>query len=265
MIETRGRNPVLPPTMDGGRWRLGHRRDGGGAPKSVDQVADLDVHAENYAIIAPIAQAEICDNRDCANLSTPLHGKMDLDQIRAWADAKRGRRQQIADALGITHDKVSKSLSPSGPRRFTAQEMDVVRALVSADLGLDGEAVASIPLLGSVPAGNWREAVRRSTGRIPVPDATTPPNAFALTIEGDSMDLLAPDGSTIVLDPDDLDLFPGRYYVVRNSSGETTFKQFKTDPARLVPCSTNKSHAEIFPGREQFEIVARVIAVYSRL
>lgn len=144
--------------------------------------------------------------------------------------------------------------------------MDIVRSIVRADLQQpDMQAVRTIPHIGGVPAGNWREAVRHSRGSVPVPDPSTPPNAFALTAEGDSMDLVAPDGSTIILDPDDVDLYPDRYYVVRNSSGDTTFKQFKSSPARLVPCSSNEAHLEMVLGRDKFEIVARVIGIYSRL
>lgn len=191
---------------------------------------------------------------------------MDLETVRRWADEKRGRRQQLANALGITHDKVSKSLSPDGVRQFKPNEWDIVRAIVRGELQTpEVEPVRTIPLVGAVPAGNWREAIRNSRGAIPIPDPSTPPNAFALKAEGDSMDLVAPDGSTIVLDPDDLDLYPNRYYVVRNSAGETTFKQFKSSPARLVPCSSNGAHKDMVLGRDQFEIVARVIGIYSRL
>jgi SOS-response transcriptional repressor LexA len=259
-------NPVRAPAMNGRGRSLDHARDCSRASEGVDDDLVNGLHAPLYATIARNPQAVLCDNRDCDIRTVALDETVDLEAIREWADAKRGRRQQLADALGIAHDKVSKALSPNGIRRFTAKEMDVVRSIVRADQQpADVQPVRTIPLLGGVPAGSWREAVRHSRGSVPVPDASTPPNAFALTAEGDSMDLVAPDGSTIILDPDDVDLYPDRYYVVRNSAGETTFKQFKSSPARLVPCSSNKAHREMILGRDQFEIVARVIGSYSRL
>ena len=52
-------------------------------------------------------------------------------------------------------------------------------------------------------------------------------------------------------------------YVV---DGEATFKQFKADPARFVPCSTNPAHREIRIGSGQaFELLGRVIWKASRM
>jgi repressor LexA len=48
--------------------------------------------------------------------------------------------------------------------------------------------------------------------------------------------------------------------------GEATFKQFKADPARFVPCSTNPAHQDIRIGSGQaFELVGRVIWKASRM
>jgi repressor LexA len=47
--------------------------------------------------------------------------------------------------------------------------------------------------------------------------------------------------------------------VIRNASGETTFKQYADQPARLEPCSHNDAHRTIFPGQEEFTVVGRVM------
>ena len=94
---------------------------------------------------------------------------------------------------------------------------------------------------------------------MPCPDENISLAAFVVQVDGDSMDLVVSDGGRIVVDPNDLDLVTRKYYVIRNGDGETTFKQFLADPARLAPCSTNDNHKTIFPGRDEFTIVGRVI------
>lgn len=262
----RGRDTVFPPAMDGRERGLRLATDGRRTAQRIDDIVRDRRHGDLYAVIANSRQAVFCDNRDCDNRSARLHERMGLDEIRTWADAKRGRRKLLAEALGIDQDMISKALSPFPKRRLSAEEMDRARAIVKADLGLDEEDVRTIPLLGEVPAGNWREAVRDPLGRIPAPDASVPPNAYALEPKGDSMDLVAAEGSKIILDPQDTDLYPGRYYVVMNADGEATFKQYKEKPARLIPCSSNPKHREIVLGDGQaYRILARVIGIYSRV
>lgn len=187
---------------------------------------------------------------------------MDVLEIRRRIAERRLKQADIAAVLGIEQSKVSLSLN--GKRRFSYEEMDKLRAML-AD-GPTGTPVRAIPYLGAVPGGNWREAIQRSAMSVPAPDPSIPPNAFALKVDGDSMDLLVDDGATIIIDPDDTQLFPGKYYVVINGDGETTFKQFKADPARLVPCSSNPAHVEIAIGSgEAFRVVGRVIWRASRM
>lgn len=100
---------------------------------------------------------------------------------------------------------------------------------------------------------------------MPAFDTDISANAFGLEIVGDSMNLLAPEGGVAVVDPDDKALYPGRRYVVVNGEGETTFKEFANDPARLVPLSTNTDHREILLGGEDvFTLVGRVSWVARR-
>jgi len=124
--------------------------------------------------------------------------------------------------------------------------------------------VAAIPLLGAVPGGNWREAVRTAHHYIPAPQPGMPSLAYALTVEGNSMDRVVHDGAQIIIDPEDRDLFDKWFYVVRNSEGEVTFKQYREKPARLVPCSTDPSHQIIPVADRDYEIVGRVILITMR-
>ena len=91
-----------------------------------------------------------------------------------------------------------------------------------------------------------------------------PKNAFALKVAGDSMDLHVPAGFSVIIDPNDKALFQERLYVVLNSEGEATFKQYFDNPARLVPCSSNPEHKTIELGEEPYTVVGRVVASHRR-
>lgn len=187
---------------------------------------------------------------------------MDIDEIKRRLAAKGILQVELAEYLGILPNKVSLSLT--GKRRFSVPEMDKIRALLADEPS--GPPARAIPYVGDVAGGDWRAAVQRASHSIPSPDPSIPPQAFALRVAGDSMDLLVEDGGTIIIDPSDKQLFPGKYYVIINGDGETTFKQFKADPARLVPCSSNPSHREIVIGGEEvFRVVGRVIWRAARM
>lgn len=188
---------------------------------------------------------------------------MDLPEIKARMKAKGFRQVDLSALLGLEPTIVSKALN--GTRRITVPEMDKIRDWLR-DPEVDEEPARSIPIIGLVAAGNWREAVQRSSHGMPSPDPSIPSRAFALKVSGDSMDQLVDDGGTVVVDPDDRALYPGRYYVIQNAEGEATFKRFLSDPARLVPCSSNPAHTELEIGSgEAFTVVGRVIWRAARM
>lgn len=182
----------------------------------------------------------------------------------------------IAERLGVSVPQVSRW--ENGENNIPSFRLAAVSAAYEASIGelFDGEDVAEvsvldgaqpvtpIPLLGDVPAGNWREAVRKTHHFIPAPEAGIPKSAYALKVVGDSMDKVVRDGATIIIDPTDLDLFDRSYFVVRNGDGETTFKQYLDGPARLVPCSTNPEHKTTLLGSEELAILGRVILITMR-
>jgi phage repressor protein C with HTH and peptisase S24 domain len=65
---------------------------------------------------------------------------------------------------------------------------------------------------------------------------------FALTVEGDSMDRMAPEGATIVVNQADRTLVAGKPYVL-SDRGAVTFKLWKPGPRRASPSvRTNPMH-----------------------
>lgn len=180
--------------------------------------------------------------------------------------AKKVKAVQVANALGLTPSQMSKSLK--GDRRFTVAEMDKIRAMLADEPPpqIAGTMpTRRIPIIGSVSAGNWEEAKQQPLGSMPVPDDDIPSDSVALRVVGDSMDKLVPDGGVVIFTPSDRELFAERYYVVLNEEGETTFKQYMSDPARLVPCSNNPRHKDIIIGEGSFQIVGRIEWYAGRL
>jgi len=119
------------------------------------------------------------------------------------------------------------------------------------------EPAVAIPILGEVPAGPWREEVRSPRGWEHVARSEVTRNSYALKVSGDSMDRIVKDRATIIVDPDDRDLFHQRLFVVRGPDG-VTFKQYLDGPARLVPCSTNPEHQTISAHDKAFDVIGRV-------
>lgn len=252
MIQSRGRN-IPPPTIDRRGWRfdeLGKL----GKPTEItyDLIAEA-LHGRDDAIIATLRQVGYCDIRDCGFRTPCFQGGMDVEQLKALMKENGDTQVGIARLLGVTPDKVSKTLN--GKRSLRLEEANILRAYYG--LNKPQDAPVLLPIVGLVSAGAWAEGFENIMGYMPSPDKSLSSDAFVVIIEGDSMDLVAQPGEGIIIDPRDCDLVSGRYYVIRNDDGETTFKQYQDNPARLEPCSTNPAHQTIFPGREQFTIVGR--------
>lgn len=190
---------------------------------------------------------------------------MAYEEIQARLAESGHRQVDMANMLGILPNAISKAFA--GKRRFTAEEMDKIRAwLGGVSAPLPGSPVGSIPVLGRVAASAFRDPEVHATSRMPKPDPSIPDHAVALDVEGDSMDVFVPAGGRIIYDPRDKALWPRRFYVVLNSAGETTFKRYFNDPARLEPCSHNPDHKTIeLGGDEPYTIVGRVIWHASRM
>ena len=118
-------------------------------------------------------------------------------------------------------------------------------------------AVRMVPLIGTIAAGKWREAIQHPDGYIPAPIRSG--TAFALKPEGDSMNLVVGEDAIIIVDPEQPDLYEGRMYAIMNVEGETTFKRYRSEPPRFEPVSSNPEHTVIPIGREPFTVIGRVV------
>jgi SOS-response transcriptional repressor LexA len=112
-----------------------------------------------------------------------------------------------------------------------------------------GEPLMSLPYLGEIPCGQpvviSQRTIERAT-RLTVPHAR--PNWLFLRARGDSMNLVAPDGVLLAVNPifDSMAL-DGKYVVV-NYNGEATMKRYRANPmVMLEPRSSNPTHEVIVP------------------
>lgn len=182
------------------------------------------------------------------------------NRVRALRAEKGWSLAELAERTGTTASQIMKL--EKSQRRL---DFDWVRRLAAAFEMSETELIGGtpsaannpflIPLIGEIAAGNWREAIQHHEALIYPPVEGLSDMAFALRTKGDSMDKIIPDGGYVVIDPAEADLREGRIYAVMNSEGETTIKRFRSDPARLEPCSTNPDHQAISLGREAFTVV----------
>ena len=161
-------------------------------------------------------------------------------------------------------ERSHRRLTTEWAKRF-AEALDVSPAELSDDFAGSGQPVAAkaIPVIGMVAAGNWQEAVEQTDEYIEAPRPSG--TAFGLVVHGHSMNKIAPEGATVIVDPEQAALHDGAYYVIENGDGDATFKQYRSNPARLEPVSDDSAFKTLTLGQHAFEVVGRVVGVYQQL
>lgn len=186
---------------------------------------------------------------------------MDMEEVRRRMAERGITQEQLGEALQLGQSAVSRLLN--GKRGIKAHEAAIISTMLQIE-NVGYSPRRELPVIGRVAAGSWKDAIEDVTETMICPDDSVSQNAFVVVVDGDSMDKVVPDGGRIVVDPTDLALVDGKEYVVRNGDGETTFKRYHSNPARLEPCSHNPDHHTIFPGQDMFIVVGRVVWVMQR-
>lgn len=99
----------------------------------------------------------------------------------------------------------------------------------------DASEILGTVQVGGLPIGDW----------------------IALRVQGDSMDLISPPDSVIIVNRKDRRLVNNGCYVIEDSDGSATYKRYRPNPPRFEPVSSNKSHESIFFDNEP-TVVGRV-------
>lgn len=126
-----------------------------------------------------------------------------------------------------------------------------------------------IPIISWVSAGQVREPAAMLTTRYAkqmMVDDLPGGDYFATDVRGDSMDRVSPEGSRVVVNVNDREPQPGKFYLF-SLRGETTYKRFRNDPViRFEPFSTNPANETIYPKADKdWVVIGRVVRSYLNL
>ena len=178
----------------------------------------------------------------------------DRDAVRAAMKQLKITQKIMADKLGLNQSAVSNILN--GSRQVKVHEA----SLIYKALGLDRPAdIQMVPVIGLTNAGNWREAIHNPGGLVPMPSGRASTRAFAVEVKGDSMDRLVQEGEFVVCDPDEVQLYNDKVYLIENDEHETQVKLYRSNPARFEPMSSNETHKPLFVGQHVVKVIGRVV------
>lgn len=160
-------------------------------------------------------------------------------------------------------DRAAVNKMTLGKRAIAGDEMIAIEEITGFPAPLENaDGLVKVPMLDSlVSAGNLvpREAVKPDEVERYVAASGLPPGDWiALSVEGDSMDLVSPPGSVIFVNRADTRLVDGGFYVVSTDSDHgTTYKRYRATPEHFSPYSTNRDHSPVIL-EDEFRVVGRV-------
>jgi repressor LexA len=189
------------------------------------------------------------------------------------------RIRQLRHERGLSMEALASAISPE-TSLTTIAKLETERMALSLDWIIDVSRALNVapsdiieedcgfrmlPVVGEIAAGSWGEAIERSDHWIPVVGDAWSGQEFVLQLRGNSINHYADNGDYVVIDPAKAALEDGKLYAVQNEAGETTCKQFESDPQRLVPCSSDPSHQPMLIGSSPFTVIGRVTTVMRNL
>lgn len=181
-------------------------------------------------------------------------------------------QEEFARICGLTRGTVSQwETGFSQPRMGSIQRLSdffgISKAAIIEDGGMDGMRMCSdghirrdpsyvpvrpsrshrVPVVGRIAAGTPREAIAQSGESHELPDTIyyEHEHAFFLTVAGNSMNRLFPEGALVLVDPDE-EVRNGDVAVVFVNGDDATLKRvyFDGDSVRLVPESFDPEYRE---------------------
>lgn len=193
--------------------------------------------------------------------------------------AKGMTARQLAEMVGVSDAHVI--YIEKGQRKATFEKLaNIIRALgLSVDEVLSGigqearetevqalRRLSQVPVVSWITAGNWSEvcdAYEPGDGGEWIESDVPGRNVFALRVIGDSMEPEFHDGEVLTVNPH-TEALPGDFIVVKNSEGETTFKQLKRYGTSWVLHPLNPKYEDQVLRRGEFRVIGRVVKKEKR-
>ena len=192
--------------------------------------------------------------------------------------AKGITARQLADDVGVSDAHII--YIEKGQRHATFDKLaNIIRALgmsvddVLKNIGqnldidlLDVKRLGQIPVISWVTAGRWHEvsdAYEPGDAQQWIDSDIKGDNIFALHVTGDSMEPEFFDGEIITINPH-VEALPGDFVVVRNPTGEATFKQLKKYGDNWVLHPLNPRYEDQILERGDFTIIGKVVKKEKR-
>jgi SOS-response transcriptional repressor LexA len=141
----------------------------------------------------------------------------------------------IANALGVNPNWLEKGLG--NPKELTMVQ-SMIAQYGSSNVQEISHHNRPIPVISTIQAGNWREAIAQNADEYLYSNKIRSINSFALEINGKSMMPDFHEGEYIIVDPD-VQPNPGDYVVAQNGKDEATFKKYR-------PRGINENAQEVF-------------------
>lgn len=182
----------------------------------------------------------------------------DAALVRSRMKERKVSQAEMARVMGLPSQSAFSNIL-KGLRRITAQEAALAYRFLGLAQSNDMPGLQRVPIIGYSSAGVWREAVEVPQGYLPIPPQIAGEKSFAVKVSGDSLDKIVPDGSYVVIDPDQRELYAGKFYLLQNTEHEVTVKCYQRTPARFCPVSNNPDHADILVSDHDFVVVGRVV------
>lgn len=195
---------------------------------------------------------------------------------RAWAESAYPQKDYsilgTAKAAGWNPNSFKSNMNGNSPFSFE-QAKEYARKLgVRAEWLYDGNgpmrepprvarSPIEVPVIGWASAGQVADIgdVEQGEEGTLVVGNLPPGQYFATPVKGDSMDRVAPEGASIIVNSADRSPRDGHFYLF-SLRGETTFKRYRSKPVRrLEPASTNPAHEPIFLADKGWTVVGRVV------
>lgn len=177
-------------------------------------------------------------------------------KIAEARSAKGWSQAELAKRIGTTQQQIARYESSENDVKASVliKMSNALDVTISYLLGLTGSfqivsngGSRSMPLFGRIAAGTPREALLDSDDRHATEETlySAHPNGFWLTVSGNSMNRLFPDGSLVLIDPDE-EVRNGDVGVVFVNGDDATLKRvyFEGGSVRLHPESYDAEYRD---------------------